>query len=162
MLAHLFNNNQRGTIVRLNRAKFIPLSLIVVSFVICLALISYARGPVISGGVLAKEVPDIVEKTALKMHLVVEKHAPISAEDIELNFQIKTKLWLKSIPRFLFREPEMSERGEQYVLRESDTGKEVFCKVRIYGDHVIGIALSQAQSVAPERINVAFSEAFEL
>lgn len=162
MLAQVFKIYQRGTIVRSNRAKFVTLSLIIVSFVICIALTSYARGPVITGGVLAKEVPEIVEKTGLKMRLIVETHVPISAEDIELNFQIKTKLWLKSIPRFLFRELEMSERGEQYVLRESDTGKEVFCKVRIYGDHVIGIALSQAQSVAPERINAAFSEAFEL
>lgn len=146
----------------LNRAKFIPLSLIVVSFVICIALVSYARGPVTSGGVLAKEAAEIVKKAGLRMRLVVEAHAPISAEDIELNFQIKTKLLLKSIPRFLFREPEVGERGEQYVLRESNTGKEILCKVRIYGDHVIGVVLTQGKSAAPERITAAFSEAFEL
>ena len=142
--------------------KFVFLRIGLILIWICLALVSYTRGPVTSSNVLAKELPDVIAMTALRMHLFVESTTPIPAQEINLSFPINTKLFLKSIPRFVLGGPKVEERGEQYVLRDSNTKKRILCFVRIYGDGVIGVELSQDNADAPERLHAAFTQAFNL
>ena len=107
-------------------------------------VVLFARGTVGPASILHKEVAQCVGNSVSRINAVVVATAKVSPRSIEIPWHLEAKIAAKQVYWLLTGEHEIPEYGEEYILRDQRNGAESRCIVRVFGDYVVGITVTQS------------------